>query len=246
MKSPIAETSAQIIRNITSTAAKKTSLIQLLLDLVNPAVKGEYGKEGWPFGTATKVAAKSSVDISNAIGVYGFDFDKVDQLGWSEDYYVGQSLGPMKLRWSAHLRFFKMSTARLEEAWPKSKKVPVLYRNGHRRTEKQIGCCVLADLSRFDEDQIMSSILATIFEAAFCIFFGSFQINNYDNSWAAGFARWARPPNLPIVPFEGLNHAFPLSQFLRLNAWTRMERQILVTVQATPMNPRSINIKCQE
>lgn len=152
----------------------------------------------------------------------------------------------MKLRWSTHLRFFKMSTARLEEAWPKSKKVPVLYRNGHRRTEKQIGCCVLADLSRFDEDQIMSSILTTIFEAAFCIFFGSFQINNYDNSWAAGFARWARPPNLPIVPFEGLNHAFPLSQLLRLNAWTRMERQILVTVQATPMNPRSINIKCQE
>jgi len=92
----------------------------------------------------------------------------------------------------------------------------------------------------------MRTILATILESAFCIFFRTFQINNFDESWAVEFAWLARPVNMPIVAWEGLNHAFPLGQSLHLNAWTRMERQILITVQTTQMAHDNINIKCQE
>jgi hypothetical protein len=77
-----------------------------------------------------------------------------------------------------------MATAQLREAWS-PKDLPILYKKGHLRTKSQICYCVLADLSDFEDDLTLRSILAAIIESAFCIFFCLFQTNDFDKSTVA-------------------------------------------------------------
>ncbi len=68
----------------------------------------EYGRRELKSGAASRVAARSKLDLSKVIGVYGFELDSVkDEL---QDFYVGQTLKSMKFRWGYQWQFLKMKT----------------------------------------------------------------------------------------------------------------------------------------
>ena len=123
---------------------------------------------------------------------------------------------------------------------------PVFYEVARNRLKTDRSRCILVDLTRFQDDPTVHSLLATVLEFAFCVFFKTFQTNNFDSLDTICFALKARPKDMPEVSWKGLNDAFPISQGLRLNIWRRKEIHILENNAFTTLDARNkINLVCQ-
>jgi hypothetical protein len=72
----------------------------------------------------------------------------------------------------------------------------------------QIHRRLVADLSEFSDDIVVSLILSII-EAAFCVYFDIFKVNNFDKSSAIPFAQKIRPTGLPKIRGEDSTMLFP-------------------------------------
>jgi hypothetical protein len=241
--SPIEEKAARIVATTTKTEDKQDSFIGLCLDMVPVDVKRNYGTNEWSRKTAHDTAASNPPDL-DIIGGYGCHLDEVREQHLGEDFYVGQILDSILSRWERHEYLLTRSLESLKRMYPKG--VPCFYRKGQLRTPKQITKILMFDVSRFRDDIAARATMATVLEAAFCIYFNTFQINRYDSSKALEFATENRPDYLPVVPWTGCNRAFPLRQDLQLNCWKKWELDVLRAFKVTASNRNKINVEVQK
>jgi hypothetical protein len=248
---PVGYIAAKIIRAVTQTTQKWEGFIRLCLSLILAVVKEEYDETTWAPDAADRVAQRTQINLSRAIGIYLLKFNSVKVLASEgqdageedDDYYVGQTLASFEERLGRHEYLLGKNSAQLRAIY--ANKLPVLYRKGYLRNESQRQRCILADISAYENNVNTTTVLATTLESAFCIFFGTLQVNNFDSSTAVDFCARARPVDMQPVTWESFNHAFPLRQTLSINAWKERERQILIDTQMISRDGH-INVNCQD
>ncbi len=113
---------AKIITSLTTTANDRVGFANLLLSLITPEVKGEYGIPQWTFQSACRVAGATATD-SNPICVYAYHFEDV---GEGEDFYTGQTLVGYQSRTDQHDRNLALSLEDLEKRFAAIPAVPIM------------------------------------------------------------------------------------------------------------------------
>ncbi len=222
----IGSIAAVIIAKLTPSPQDRIRMANILLSLILPSIKEHYGQELWTFETA-KQAAEAEPDDPIAICMYFYHFDKVDDLGEEEDFYVGQRLDSYGARTGKHHELLSKILDDIKKWFPDG--VPILYRRGYLRDLSQRRKFMMADLSIFSEERDLASIFATVLESAGCVFFRTHTVKRHDNLVASEFAYATRPDDMPDPLWSGLKHAFPLRQRLGLNFWRKAELKILQT-----------------
>ena len=204
-------------------------------------VRSEFGKSSWSTESIGNLAPELNKTLQDRTGVYAF------HLKHPDDFYVGQTLASFFARWNQHNKQITMKAESFRKEYQRRRcSPPVFYEAARKRLKTDRSRYVLADLTRFQDDITVHSLLATVLESAFCIFFKTFQINNFDSLDTVRFALEARPKEMPEVSWKGLNHAFPMSQGLRLNIWRRKEIYILENNAFSILDARyKINLICQ-
>jgi hypothetical protein len=237
------EAIASVCAAIACSPADRSTLVQVALESIPFSIKEAFGKAPWSWETVNYIEKTTPMILHSATGVYAYHLTKINKED-RQNFYVGQTTNSFARRLAAH------DGRRKAERRPKiySSK---FYGNLKLTKPKDIHIFILADISVVQEDVLAHKVMAIILEAGFCVFFDSLRSSNFRRSdESISFAlRWSairapiicpshlltnspsRPADIPVVPWTGLNFAFPLFQSITLRPWLDEEIDILERTQ---------------
>lgn len=163
---------ATICAAIASSPLDSQVLIYAALRTIPASIKEAFGCAPWSW-EAVRYEDTSQTDVSPATGVYAYHLTNIND-GEEQDLYVGQTTRSFAMRWDEHDRYRRDT---------KSPKIPlwIFYARLKDIPPKDTHIFILADIGIFQGHTQAHKTIATLLEAAFVVFFDSYDYGSAMN-----------------------------------------------------------------
>lgn len=163
----MSEEMASICANIACSPADCCALIQVALKSIPFSIKEAFGRPPWSWQLVGNMKDATHKTLSLATGVYAYHLTNINKQD-EQNFYVGQTTSSFASRWAAHARH-RTAAKRVKKSSSR------FYTNLKMTRPKDINIFILADISNFQEDDVVHKVMAGILEAGFCVFFDSLR-----------------------------------------------------------------------